>query len=177
MKQNDLIAVGSIGAPRGVRGEVRIKSFTENPDDIVSYGSLWDQHGKRQFDIKIKGHAKGMITAEISGIETRDQADALKGTLLYLPKEKLPDAKDEEFYYSDLIGLDAVDQNGNSLGQISTVDNFGAGDVLELNGGPYGLLMVPFTHDVVPVVDIKNKQVIIDPPLGLFDPIDEQKSD
>ena len=166
----DLIAVGSIGAPRGVKGEVRIKSFTEHPDDIATYGPLSDESGNRHFTIRITGHAKGMITAKISGIDTRDQADEIKGTVLYLEKDKLPEPKDDEFYHLDLIGLEAVDDQEGTLGHISAVENFGAGDVLELSGGPHGTLMVPFTQAVVPVVDIANKRVVIQLPDGLLEP-------
>lgn len=173
----DLIAVASIGAPRGVKGEVRIKSFTQHPDDIAAYGPLSDESGNRHFTICITGHAKGMITAKISGIDTRDQADALKGTLLYLEKDKLPEPEDDEFYHHDLIGLEAVDDQGNTLGHISAVENFGASDVLELSGGPHGTLMVPFTHAVVPVVDIENKRIVIQVPDGLLDPSDTEDED
>ena len=162
------LCVGKIVGVHGVRGLVRIKSFTERPEDLVAYGPLGDKAGKRAFEITLKGRAKGVLLAALAGVGDRDQAKALQGTELYVERSALPalaEAEDE-FYQADLIGLAAEDSAGRPLGRVRAVHNFGAGDLIELAGAgvPGGSLMVPFTRAAVPTVDLATGRLVVDPP-------------
>lgn len=166
----DRVCIGAVAGVRGLKGEVRIKSFTADPDDIAAYGPVSTLGGERSFDIRVTAHAKGLIIARLSGIDDRDAAEALKGTQLYVPKSALPEAEDGAYYHSDLIGMAAETPAGEKLGIIKAVHNFGAGDVIEIetgNGGDNKDLMVPFTADVVPEVDIENGRMVVSPPTVL----------
>lgn len=168
------ICLGKIVGVHGVRGLVRIKSFTERPEDLVAYGPLGDKAGDRVFDVTLKGRAKGVLLAAVAGVGDRDRAKALQGTELYVERSALPalaEAEDE-FYRADLIGLAAEDPQGRPLGRVRAVHNFGAGDVIELAGVPRGVpvgvpggsLMVPFTRAAVPTVDLAGGRLVVDPP-------------
>ena len=157
-----------VGA-QGLKGEVRIKSFTQVAEDVAAYGPLTDEAGTRRFEIAVAGQAKGVVIARVAGIGDRTAAEKLKGTRLYVERAKLPPPDEDEFYYSDLIGLVAEAPQG-SLGTVRQVYDFGAGDVLEIAGGEFGTVMVPFTKAVVPVVDIAGGRLVIDPPDGLLEP-------
>ncbi|MCP5366184.1 MAG: ribosome maturation factor RimM [Hyphomicrobiales bacterium] len=170
-----LVCLGVVTGARGLRGEVRIKSFTAAPADIGAYGPLRDAAGGRAFRVKVVGEAKGVVVARIDGIGDRDAAEALKGTRLYLARQALPAPEEDEFYHVDLVGLRADLAGGGTLGTVRAVDDFGAGAVLEVaGGGPgsviRGTVMVPFTRAVVPVVDIAGGRVVVDPPPGLLEP-------
>jgi 16S rRNA processing protein RimM len=158
-----------VAGPHGVRGAVRIKSFTAEPKGIVQYGPVEDESGRRKFEPSFVGVAKGVVLAKLSGIDDRDQAEALRGTRLYLPREALPPPDEEEYYHADLIGLAAALEDGTPVGTVQAVHDFGAGDCLEIarNAGPP--LMVPFTRAVVPVVDLAGGRVVLAPPPGLLD--------
>lgn len=172
------ICLGKIVGVHGVRGLVRIKSFTERPEDLVAYGPLGDKAGDRVFDVTLKGRAKGVLLAAVAGVGDRDRAKALQGAELYVERSALPalaEAEDE-FYRADLIGLAAEDLQGRPLGRVRAVHNFGAGDVIELagvpkggpggvpGGAPGGSLMVPFTKAAVPAVDLASGRLVVDPP-------------
>lgn len=167
---NDPVRLGVIVGVRGIKGEVRIKSFTDDPMDIAAYGPLSDKEGARQFKIKANSLQKGVVIARIKGIEDRNAAEALKRTELFIERSSLPAPEEDEFYNSDLEGLDAIGVDGKGLGKVKGVFDFGAGPVLELSGN----IMVPFTVDVVPEIDIEGGKVTIDPPEGLFDPPDPE---
>ena len=176
------VCMGVVGAPHGVRGAVRIKSFTDEPAAVAGYGALEDESGQRQFKLQVIGAAKGdgMVIAKLSGVADRDRAEALRGLRLYLPRAALPPTGDDEFYHADLVGLAAVLEDGTRLGTVIAVHDFGAGDMLEIapessqgQGGPP--VLVPFTRAAVPVVDVKGGKVVLDPPAGLFDPPSRQK--
>lgn len=173
----DLVLLGTVGGVRGLQGDVRIKSFTANPKDLAAYGPLWDAAGQTSYRVKITGEAKGLLIARIKGINDRTAAEALKGLDLHVPKAALPVPDEDEFYYSDLVGLQALSVSGEALGTVSAVEDFGAGDVLEISGGPYKGLAVPFTKAVVPSVDIAAGTVEIDPPAGLLEPPDDEAKD
>ncbi len=147
-----------------MRGEVRIKSFTDNPRAIGRYGPVEDESGARRFKLTVRGEAKGLVIARLDGIADRDQAEALKGLRLYVRRDKLPKPKRGEWYVADLIGLAAVDTGGAPLGTVRSVQNFGAGDVIELEGTDGTTEFLPFTKSVVPEVDIEGGRVVIDPP-------------
>ncbi len=171
---SELICVGAVTGARGIKGDIRIKSFTADPEAIADYGPLYDETGSQTFDLRVTGQAKGQLTARMKGINDRTAAEKLKGLQLYIPRENLPATQEDEFYFSDLVGLRAEDLEGNTLGTIRSVDNFGAGDVLEIGGGVPGGLMVPFTKTTVPRVEIDKGLVVINLPDGLLDPPDEE---
>ena len=159
------ILVGAIAGAHGVRGEVKIKSFTADPKAIGRYGALCDEAGTRQFQLTVTGSAKGGVVARIAGIGDRDQAEALKGMRLYVAREALPPPDEpEEFYVADLGGLAVERPDGAALGRGAAVDNYGAGDVVEIALAGGGSLAVPFTRRAVPVVDIAGGRLVVDPP-------------
>jgi 16S rRNA processing protein RimM len=160
------ICVGAISGAFGVQGEVRLKSFCAEPDDIASYGPLWTEDGTRQFRIKLTRPVAGGLGARIVGVETKDQADALKGISLYADRTRLPRLPDDEFYHADLIGLEVRDPGGALLGTVRAVHNHGAGDLLEISGAGTDLLL-PFTLAVIPTVDLTARRIVADPPEGL----------
>ena len=156
----DPVRLGIIVGVRGIKGEVRIKSFTDDPMDIASYGPLYDQTGNRQFGIRANGTQKGAVLAWVDGVKDRNAAEALKRTELFIERSQLPPPDEDEFYNADLEGLEAVNTDGEVLGKIKGVFDFGAGPVLEISGN----ILVPFTNAAVPVVDIKGGKVVINPP-------------
>lgn len=166
----DRVCVGTVAGAFGVRGEVRLKSFCAEPTDIAAYGPLTTEDGSRSFEITLTRPVKSGFAARLSGVPTKEAADALRGTRLYAPRDALPSLPDDEFYHADLIGLTALDTGGATLGKVAAVLNHGAGDLLELRGpGLKGSVLVPFTRAAVPTVDLATGRVIIDPPEGLFD--------
>lgn len=154
------ICVGVIAGAFGVRGEARIKSFCADPGAIAGYSPLISQDG-RSFDLKITRPIKEGFAARLSGVPTREAAEDLKGTRLYAPRDRLPALPDDEFYHADLIGLTVVDTGGAELGQVRAVHDFGAGDVLDIVGGPKPI-MLPFTRAAVPTVDLSAGQMVAD---------------
>ena len=168
MNQPDLICVGAIAGSYGVAGEVRLKSFCADPEAIASYGPLVTEDGSRSFTVKLTRPVANGLGARLTGIATKEQADALKGTSLYAPRSKLPVLPDDEYYHTDLIGLAAYDTGGGQIGLVQAIHNHGAGDLLEIAGpGLKQSLLIPFTMAVVPLVDIASKRIIIDLPEGL----------
>ena len=164
------VCVGVVAGAHGVRGAVRIKSFTAEPKGVVQYGPVEDETGRRKFELSFVGTAKGVVLATLPGIADRDQAEALRGMLLYLPREALPPPDEEEYYHADLIGLAVVLGDGTAVGTVHAVHDFGAGDCLEIARAEGPPLMAPFTRAVVPVVDLAGGRVVLDPPTGLLDP-------
>ncbi len=170
MANQNTICVGAIMGSFGVRGEVRIKSFCAEPSDIATYGPLSTEDGSRQFKITLTRPVKTGFGAKLSGVTTKEQADALRGTRLHAPRTALPNLPDDEFYHTDLIGLDVLDTGGVTIGKVSAVHNHGAGDLLEIKGRGLGSgLLVPFTLAAVPTVDLTAGRLILDPPTGLLD--------
>lgn len=158
------VCIGAISGVRGLKGEVRIKSFTANPDDIAAYGPVSTEDGSQSFGINVTAHAKGQIIARLDGVKDRDAAEALKGTRLYVPRDVLPEPEEGDYYQEDLIGLKAETKDGDDLGTIKAVHNFGAGDILEIAGNKAkDDLMVPFTTQAVPVVDLEKGRVVVKP--------------
>ncbi|MBV8239175.1 MAG: 16S rRNA processing protein RimM [Hyphomicrobiales bacterium] len=158
------LCIGVVVGAHGVKGAVRIKPFTEDPADLTSYGPLSTETGQKW---RLKGASidgKGVVTAKIDGVEDRNQAEALKGAKLFIERGALPEAEEDEFYIADLIGLPAESLSGEPLGIIKAVFDFGAGEIVEV-AGDQGSILVPFTKAAVPVVDIKAKRVVIDPPV------------
>ena len=158
------ICLGAITGAHGVRGLVRIKSFTETPEDLTAYGPLWDEAGRRRFDVTVKSQAKGALIAAIAGVDDRDAAEALKGTRLYVDRTALPPTEEEEYYHADLIGLSAEDRDGKAIGRVTGVQNYGAGDILEIERPDGTELLLPFTKAAVPEVDLAEGRLVVDPP-------------
>jgi 16S rRNA processing protein RimM len=162
--------LAAITGSYGVRGEARVKSFCAEPSALGDYGPLSDEKGSREFKVTITRPVKGGFAVRLSGVKTKEEADALKGVRLYAPREALPDLPDDEFYHADLIGLTVVDTGGADLGQVHAVMNHGAGDLLEVRQkGRSGTVLVPFTQAIVPTVDLTARRIVVDPPEGLFD--------
>ncbi|MBF9028913.1 16S rRNA processing protein RimM [Rhodobacterales bacterium HKCCE3408] len=164
----DKVCVGAIAGAFGVRGEVRLKSFCAVPEDIASYGPLSTEDGGRSFTVSLSRPIKNGIAARLSGVSSKEAADALRGTRLYAPRTALPSLPDDEFYHADLIGLAVADTGGGELGTVAAVLNHGASDLLEVRAGSKSVL-VPFTREIVPTVDIAAGRIVVDPPEGLFD--------
>jgi len=163
------ICVARIGAAHGVKGEVRLWSFTADPAAVAGYGPLESEDGTQRFEIEAMRPAKDHLVARLSGVRDRDAAERLANLRLYVARERLPAPAPEEFYHADLIGLRAESRDGAALATIVGIHDFGAGDLLELRpltGG--STVLMPFTAVTVPVVDIAGGRVVIDPPQDLF---------
>jgi 16S rRNA processing protein RimM len=160
-----LVCVGAFAGAHGVRGLVRLKSFTADPDDVVRYRPLTDQGGTREFKVTLVGTAKDAFVARVDGVATREQAASLAGTRLYVPRASLPAAAEDEFYHADLIGLAAETADGKALGKVAALHDFGAGDVLEIKAADGKSTLIPFTRASVPQVDVAGGRVVIDPPV------------
>jgi len=174
-----LVCVGVVSGARGLKGDVRVRSFTAEPEDVAAYGPVVEEMGAPLFDLTVVGTHKNDVIVRIDGVADRTQAEALKGTRLYVPRKALPEPDTEEYYHVDLVGLDAEIIGGETLGTVKAVHDFGAGDVLEIDGGPEGPVMVPFTRAAVPEVDIAGGRVVIAPIPGLLsnDAEDDNKED
>ncbi len=162
------LCVGIVTGPHGVRGGVRVKSFTADPADLDAYGPVSDETGTRRFAVRVIGMVKGVVLAELQGVADRNAAEALKGLHLYVDRDQLPPADEEEFYHADLLGLSARLEDGTELGKVTGLYEFGAGESVEITNGKGQVVMVPFTKAVVPVVDLVQGLTIV-PPVGLFD--------
>ena len=159
------MCVGAIAGAHGVRGAVRVRSFTERPEDIASYGPLEDEAGGRVFALALTGRAGGHLVGSIEGISGREAAEALRGTRLYVDRARLPPPMDEdEFYHADLLGLAAVDGDGRARGRVAAILPAGDAAVLEIDPGDGEALLVPFTREHVPEIDIAAGRMVIDPP-------------
>ena len=166
---DDTVCVGAIAGAFGVRGEIRLKSFCAEPGDIATYGKLSTQDGAAQFTVTVTGTLKNALSARLSGVASKEAADALKGTRLYVPRNRLPTLPDDEFYHADLIGLTVLDTGGTTLGTVKSVLNHGAGDLLDVQRpGQSATVLLPFTRAAVPTVDLATGRIIADPPDGLF---------
>lgn len=168
-----MILLGRITGAHGIRGEVVVHSFAAAAGDIGAYGPLTDATGKRAFKLKVvRITPKGGVIVRIAGVEDRNAAEALKGIELYVAREKLPAPAGDEFYHADLIGLDAVSPDHKPIGKIVAVQNFGAGDLLEVRReGSQSTDYVPFTDTFVPSVDIAARRVVVVMPVVVADPI------
>lgn len=158
------VLVGIVVGAQGVRGRVRIKSFTGDPMAVAGYGALRDEAGKRSFALRALGLSRGAVLAEIAGVADRNAAEALKGTRLYADRAALGETEEGEYFEADLIGLKAEDGEGRPLGRVKAVFDFGAGPLLELERPAGGTQMVSFTDAIVPVVDIAGGRIVVNPP-------------
>jgi 16S rRNA processing protein RimM len=155
------ICVARIGAAHGVRGAVKLWTFTEDPLAVKHYGPLTTKDGARKFEVATAREANGHLVATLKGIATREEAERLNGIELYIAREKLPATDEDEYYHADLIGLAAVNAAGEPIGRVTAIHNFGAGDIVEI-APPHGAtLLLPFTNAVVPTVDLAAGRVVI----------------
>ena len=162
---SDMICIGAISGAFGVSGEVRLKSFCTQPADIASYGPLYTEDGSRTFHVTLTRPVAGGLGARINGVATKEQADALRGTSLFVGRDRLPALPDDEFYHADLIGLDAFDTGGELLGKVTAVHNHGAGDIIEISPTRHkSALLLPFTKVIVPNVDLGAGRIVVDLP-------------
>lgn len=170
---DELILLGQIGAAHGIRGEVRIKSFTQDPLNITTYGTLETNRDGLVIEIEGARLFKSMVIARLKKISDRNQAERLKGTKLFAPRrliqEQLEDEDEDDYLQADLIGLRAQDANGKGYGVIKAIQNYGGGDILEILPPSGASVLYPFTKQAVIEVKIAAGHIIIDPPLGLFD--------
>lgn len=165
---NNQVCVGIVAGAHGLKGAVKIRSFTENPKDVAAYGPVTDQSGERSFEIHIvSANQKGLV-AELSGIKDRNAAEAINGTELYVSRDKLPEPDEDEFYYADLIGLPVEHINGGIIGTVSLVDNYGAGDVMEVDLKDGGTEMFTMSREVVPKIDLENGRIVVNPPVEIY---------
>ena len=158
------ICVARIGAAHGVRGAVKLWTFTEDPLAIKRYGPLTTKDGARQFEIANVREAKDHLVATFKGVASRNDAEKLNGIELYVPRENLPATDDDEYYHADLIGLAAVTSTDQPLGCVVAIHNFGAGDIIEIAPPKGPTMLLPFTNAVVPTVDIAGGRVVIELP-------------
>ncbi|MFW8595739.1 ribosome maturation factor RimM [Cribrihabitans neustonicus] len=166
---SELICVGAVAGAFGVRGEVRLKSFCAVPEEIESYSPLTSEDGSQSYTLTITRPVKNGFAAILSGVETKEDADAIKGLQLFARRDQLPSLPDDEFYHADLIGLEVHDTGGTLLGRVKSVQNHGAADLLEIHGpGLKATVLLPFTKAAVPTVDLAQGRIVADPPEGLF---------
>lgn len=168
MPKADRVCVGAIAGAFGVRGEVRLKSFCADPESIAAYGPLWTEDGIRSFEVRLTRPVAGGFGAVLSGVTTKEAADALRGVQLFADRDRLPSLPDDEFYHADLIGLPVQDTGGAAIGTVRAVYNHGAGDILEIFApGRKSAILLPFTLANVPTVDLKAGRIVADIPEGL----------
>ena len=158
------VCVAKIGAAHGVRGAVRLWTFTEDPLAVTRYGALSTKDGSRQFEVTHARQAKGFLVATLKGVDDRNAAERLNGTELYVARDKLPATGADEYYHADLIGLAAVTTAGEPLGRVIAIHNFGAGDIIEIAPSSGPTMLLPFSNAVVPTVDVAGGRVVIELP-------------
>jgi 16S rRNA processing protein RimM len=158
------ICIGAIAGAHGVKGLVKIKSFTEKPKDVAAYDTLGDETGDRRYDIAVVGSSRDLVIARVEGVEDREAAQALRGTRLYVDRSALPATEEETYYHADLIGLDAVGVDGAAIGTVKAVHNYGAGDVIEIERRDEEPLLVSFTRSAVPEVDLTVGRLVVREP-------------
>jgi 16S rRNA processing protein RimM len=158
------ICIARIGAAHGVRGAVKLWTFTDDPLAVKSYGPLTTKDGARQFEVTQAREAKDHLVATLKGITTREEAERLNGIELYVARDQLPATDDDEYYHADLIGLAAVNAANEPLGRVIAIHNFGAGDIIEIAPPQGTSLLLPFTNAVVPTVDLAAGRVVIELP-------------
>src|SRR5215510_3297335 len=163
------ICVARIGAAHGVRGAVRLWTFTEDPYAVKDYGPLSTKDGARQFEVTHVREAKDHLVATLKGIATREDAERLNGLELYVSRDKLPETDEDEYYHADLIGLAAVNAANDPLGRVIAIHNFGAGDIIEIAPAQGPTMLLPFTNAVVPTVDLAGGRVVIELPQEIED--------
>jgi len=161
----DSVCLGVVAGAHGVRGLVRLRSYTERPEDIAAYGPLQDAEGARVFALTLTGRTSRHLIARIDGVTDRDAAQALAGQPLHVARDRLPEPEEEDtFYCADLVGLDVYTPGGARWGAVTAVDNYGAGDILVITAET-GETLLPFTRETVTEVDLSAGRLVADPPV------------
>jgi 16S rRNA processing protein RimM len=158
------ICIARIGAAHGVRGAVKLWTFTEDPMAVKHYGPLLTKDGARQFEVTHAREAKDHLVATLKGVATREDAERLNGIELYIARDKLPATDEDEYYHADLIGLAAVTASDQPLGRVIAIHDFGAGTIIEIAPPQGSTMLLPFTNAVVPTVDLAGGRVVIELP-------------
>ena len=166
MKLEKKICVGIILGPHGVRGQIKLGTYTEEPEAIFDYAPLTDEKGVRTFKLTFRGTGKDHYIASLAGIATREEVEKLKGTKLYVDRDALPAEEEGEYYFADLIGLTAKDAAGKTVGVVEDVHDYGAGTFLEIKPANAKSFMLPFKDAFVPTVDLAGGVVIVEIPEG-----------
>lgn len=162
MTTDNRICLGAIVGVHGIKGEVKVKSFTENERDVQKYGEVENKDGSKTFSIKVVGHSKELLRVKIKGVDDRNTAETLIGNGLYVSREVLPELEEEEFYHVDLIGLNVKEQtSGEIIGKVEAIYNFGAGDLIDIKFKDGGSEVLPFTKQYVPEIKIKDGFIIV----------------
>jgi len=156
------ILLGRIIGAHGIRGDVLIQSYASEPQAIAAYGPLAAEDGSHQFEVSVVRLTPKGVIAHVTGIDDRTAAETLKGLALYVDRARLPETGVDEFYRADLVGLAAEDPDGRRIGSIVAVENYGAGDILELRlEGQRKTELIPFSDAFVPLVDIAGGRVVV----------------
>jgi 16S rRNA processing protein RimM len=162
-RDRDWVCVAVVATAHGLRGMLKLRCFTERPEDVAAYGPVFDHNGRR-FALDVIGPAPGGVLARAQGIEDRNAAEALRGTELFVPRSALPELAQDEFYYSDLEGMEALRADGSRFGVVHGVANFGAGDLLEVMADDGQRISLPFTREIVPSIDLERRRLVVQPP-------------
>lgn len=166
---DDKVLAGVIAGAHGIKGEVKLRSFTADPQAIAAYGPLLTSRGESVEIEKLRAQKDGFI-AVLKGVSDRNKAETLKGVELFLERRQLPEPENDEVYFHDLIGLAAVDRSGKKFGTVIAVPNFGAGDLLEIRrDGDGETVLVPFAESYVPAIDLEKKELMLDLPEDYLD--------
>jgi 16S rRNA processing protein RimM len=163
-RDRDWVCVAVVATAHGLRGMLKLRCFTERPEDVAVYGPVFDQNGRRLFELEVIGPAPGGVLARAQGIEDRSAAEALRGAELFVPRSALPELEPDEFYYSDLEGMEALRPDGSRFGVVDGVDNFGAGDLIEVLADDGRRVSLPFTRQTVPSIDLERRRLVVEPP-------------
>ncbi len=169
------VCLGKIVGAKGLRGEIRVKSFTEYPEDIAAYGPVTTDDG-RTLALSVSGTAKGVVVATVEGVEDRTAADALKGLNLFVDRSALPPPGADALYQADLVGLHVERTDGQILGKVTAFHNFGAGDMMEVEKQGGAVVLVPFTEAAIAEVDMDKERILVSPLPGLFDDVEAGES-
>jgi 16S rRNA processing protein RimM len=162
-RDRDWVCVAVVATAHGLRGMLKLRCFTERPEDVAAYGPVFDHNGRR-FELEVIGPAPGGVLARAEGIEDRNAAEALRGAELFVPRSALPELAPDEFYYSDLEGMEALRADGSRFGVVHGVANFGAGDLIEVMADDGQRISLPFTREIVPSIDLERRRLVVQPP-------------
>lgn len=175
MTSNDdqKVLMAKIGAAHGIQGEVRVKPFGDDPLSFTDYGSLTTKDGSQVFTVERARVQKTVVITKFKNIQNRNQAEELNGTELYLDRSALPDPDEDEFYHSDLVGLEVHTIDKDFLGKVVTVQDFGAGDLIEIRPKRGPTFYIPFTKEFVPSVNLEDAKLVVDLPEDYFSSEDE----
>jgi 16S rRNA processing protein RimM len=161
------VCLAKVVGAHGLRGALKLRCFTERPADVAAYGPLYDERGERRLELKVLRATPGGVVAAAADVRDRSAAEALRGTLLFVPRPALPEPAPDEFYHSDLEGLSVERSDGTRLGRVRRLDNFGGGDLIEIAADDGSVLTLPFDRRTVPVVDLAQGRLVVEPPAEL----------